>query len=67
MVWLSIQFILFYQRIAPRELRSACRFTPTCSNYAILALQKHGFWKGWKMALNRLGLCKYPNNGEDLP
>ena len=54
MVWLSIQFILFYQRLAPRKLRGACRFTPTCS-------------EGWKMALNRLGRCKYPNNGEDLP
>ncbi len=67
LVKLSIKVIKLYQRLAPQKIRDACRFEPTCSNYAILALQKYGFWKGWKMALNRLGRCKYPNGGEDLP
>ncbi len=67
LVKLSIKFIKLYQRLAPRKIRDACRFEPTCSNYAILALQKYGFLKGWKMVLNRLGRCKWPNGGEDLP
>ena len=57
MVWLSIQFILFYQRIAPRELRSACRFTPTCSQYAIEAIKKHGPFKGLYLAVRRILRC----------
>lgn len=67
LVKLSIKVIKLYQRLAPQKIRDACRFEPTCSNYAILALQKYGFLKGWKMALNRLRRCKYPNGGEDLP
>ena len=59
--------VRFYQRFISPAFPPSCRFEPTCSNYAILALQKYGFWKGWKMALNRLGRCKYPNGGEDLP
>ena len=67
MKWISIQFILLYQAIAPHKIRNACRFEPSCSNYAILALKKYGFFKGWKMAFNRLNRCKYPNGGEDYP
>ncbi|MCT8824348.1 membrane protein insertion efficiency factor YidD [Glaesserella parasuis] len=66
-VWLSIKFIKLYQLTAPTRIRESCRFEPSCSNYAIFSLQKYGFWKGWKMAFNRLGRCKYPNGGEDYP
>lgn len=64
---LSIGAIRLYQQIAPHKIRNACRFEPSCSNYAILALQKYGFFKGWKMAINRLTRCKIPNGGEDYP
>ena len=67
MVWLSIQLILLYQYLAPAKIRNGCRFEPSCSNYAILALQKYGFIRGWKMTLNRLKRCKYPDGGEDYP
>ena len=43
MAWLSIQLILLYQYFAPQKIRDACRFEPSCSNYAILALRKYGF------------------------
>nr|DAS16628.1 MAG TPA: hemolytic domain protein [Caudoviricetes sp.] len=67
MTWLSIQLILLYQHLAPPKVRDACRFEPSCSNYAILALRKYGFLHGWKMTFNRLKRCKYPNGGEDYP
>lgn len=66
-VRLSVRFIYFYQRIAPARLRESCRFDPSCSNYAILALQKYGFLTGWKMALARIYRCKPPHGGEDSP
>ena len=34
-----------------------CPFIPSCSNYAILALQKYGFIKGWFMTFQRLKRC----------
>lgn len=36
---------------------SACRFTPTCSEYTIEALEKYGFAKGLKMGFERIGKC----------
>lgn len=38
-----------------------CRFYPSCSNYTIMALQKHGFWKGWLMAYKRIKSCTVTN------
>lgn len=38
-------------------LPHACRFTPTCSQYAFLALERHGVIKGVWMTLKRLGKC----------
>ncbi|MFT4114384.1 membrane protein insertion efficiency factor YidD [Silvibacterium sp.] len=35
----------------------ACRFTPTCSEYAAIAVSEHGLWRGGWMALRRLGRC----------
>ncbi|MCU7237356.1 membrane protein insertion efficiency factor YidD [Pseudomonas peradeniyensis] len=64
---LSVGVIRFYQRVAPSRLRNACRFEPSCSNYALLAIEKHGAVRGWKMALNRIHRCRFPNGGEDYP
>jgi putative membrane protein insertion efficiency factor len=38
-------------------LGSACRFEPTCSRYAIEALEVHGAAKGSYLTLHRLGRC----------
>lgn len=35
----------------------ACRFTPTCSEYTIEALEKYGFLKGLALGIKRLGKC----------
>jgi len=38
-------------------LPQACRFTPTCSQYAAEAIGKYGFWKGLALGLKRLSRC----------
>ena len=38
-------------------LGSACRFEPTCSAYALAALERHGAAGGTYLALHRLGRC----------
>ena len=37
---------------------SPCRFTPTCSQYAIDAVNRHGAARGVGLALRRLGRCR---------
>ncbi len=46
-----------YQYLISPLLPSSCRYTPTCSQYAIEALQKHGVFVGGWMAIKRIGRC----------
>ena len=54
---LLIYFIKAYQFLLSPYLGQQCRFSPTCSQYAILAIQKHGAIKGVYYATRRLGRC----------
>ena len=52
--YVLIQMVKFYQRAISPLLWSSCRFTPTCSQYMILAIEKYGpircLWKGiWRI------------------
>ena len=52
-----IKLIRFYQKnISPLKI-PCCRFTPTCSAYAIEAIQVHGAIKGSALALWRILRC----------
>lgn len=53
---LSIKMIRIYQNM-PLSSHNSCRFYPTCSNYAIEALEKYGFFKGWFLAIKRILKC----------
>ncbi|HVG08914.1 MAG TPA: membrane protein insertion efficiency factor YidD [Thermoanaerobaculia bacterium] len=58
---------LYKRRISPL-LPRACRFSPTCSEYARLALLKHGLWRGSFLATGRLLRCQpFHPGGIDLP
>jgi putative membrane protein insertion efficiency factor len=62
-----IKLVRFYQKIAPKEVRDSCRFIPTCSEYMILSIEKHGVLKGISRGIERLLRCKVPNGGIDYP
>lgn len=51
-----ISLIKGYQRI-PGQFHNNCRFTPTCSNYAIDAINEYGSIKGSIMAIFRIIRC----------
>lgn len=55
--WLLIQPIRFYQRFISPLTPTTCRFTPTCSHYAIEAIRKHGPFKGLALAVWRILRC----------
>lgn len=44
-----------------------CRFTPTCSNYMIAAVQKYGVKKGVSMGLQRVARCRPGSPGGHDP
>lgn len=57
---LTYPFILLirgYQNFISPLLPSSCRYTPTCSHYAVEALQTHGLIKGGWLAAKRIGSC----------
>ena len=49
--------IPFYQRYISPCFPARCRFTPTCSAYALEAIQKYGAFRGLCLAMKRLLRC----------
>ncbi|MBO4905497.1 MAG: membrane protein insertion efficiency factor YidD [Bacteroidaceae bacterium] len=49
--------IRFYQRCISPLTPPSCRFTPTCSQYAVEAILKHGVVKGLYLGIRRLLRC----------
>jgi len=54
---LLLKLILFYQRGISPNRPPSCRFSPTCSQYALEAITKYGALKGGWLALRRLLRC----------
>lgn len=52
-----ISVIRFYQKYISFLSHGCCRFTPTCSAYAIEAIQIHGAFKGTALAVWRVLRC----------
>lgn len=46
-----------YRRLISPLLPPGCRFYPTCSEYAIQAIGKHGAWRGSLLAGRRITHC----------
>ena len=46
-----------YQVAISPLLPPACRYYPTCSHYAVEALERHGAWRGSWLALRRILRC----------
>ncbi len=60
-VFLAI--LRFYKRWISPALPPACRFTPTCSEYAHQAIEKYGALRGGWLGLRRLSRCHPWNSG----
>ncbi|MEN9406729.1 MAG: hypothetical protein RLZ12_1013 [Bacillota bacterium] len=49
--------IWLYQRSFSVLLRNRCRFYPSCSHYAITALERYGLWHGGRLVVSRIKRC----------
>lgn len=54
---LAIGIIQFYRRGISPYLPPHCRYTPTCSGYAIEAISRFGIVRGGWLAMKRIGRC----------
>ncbi|MGB0880679.1 MAG: membrane protein insertion efficiency factor YidD [Polaribacter sp.] len=52
-----VLLVRFYQTAISPYIPSTCRYSPTCSQYAIEALQKHGLFFGGWLATKRICSC----------
>ena len=57
-----IVLIKFYQYVISPAIGPKCRYTPTCSQYAVEALKKHGILKGGWLSVKRISRCR-PGGG----
>ena len=65
---LLIGLVRFYQLALSPHLPPTCRYTPSCSQYAILSLQKYGAAKGTVLAVWRVLRCNpWGGSGYDPP
>lgn len=58
--WAAFPFILlirFYQIVISPWIGPKCRYTPTCSQYGIEALKKHGVFRGLWLTIRRVSSC----------
>lgn len=54
---LYIFLIRVYQYTLSPFIGRSCRYTPSCSHYSVEAIEKHGPFKGGKMAAKRVASC----------
>jgi putative membrane protein insertion efficiency factor len=57
LVFPLVILIRIYQTLVSPLLPATCRFHPTCSQYSIEALKKHGLLKGSFLAIKRISKC----------
>ncbi|MFA6450759.1 MAG: membrane protein insertion efficiency factor YidD [bacterium] len=54
---IAVKILLLYKRLISPLLPPACKYEPTCSVYAVEAIEKHGLLRGGRMAFFRLLRC----------
>jgi len=66
---LAIGLIKLYQKLVSPLLGANCRFYPTCSQYALEAINKYGFVKGSWLAVRRILRCHpfHPGGYDPVP
>ena len=66
---LVILFVRVYQYLISPVLGPHCRFYPSCSHYAVEAIERHGLLRGVLLAVRRLSRCHpwHPGGVDPVP
>jgi putative membrane protein insertion efficiency factor len=69
MRWVLIALVRGYQIVFSPLLPAACRYYPTCSVYAVEALERYGALRGSWLAMKRIGRCHpfHPGGFDPVP
>lgn len=69
MRWAAVSLLRLYKRLLSPLLPPACRFYPSCSEYAAQAIAKHGLARGGILAAKRLAKCNplHPGGVDPVP
>lgn len=68
LTWLARGFVRVYQVTISPLLGPSCKYYPSCSSYALEALELHGFFKGTGLAMWRVLRCNpWSRGGVDFP
>jgi uncharacterized protein len=64
-----IALVRFYQRFVSPAFGPSCRYQPTCSAYALTAIERYGALRGSWMSLKRIGRCHpwHPGGYDPVP
>ena len=67
--WLLVKMVRLYQLTLSPFIGGQCRFYPTCSAYAITAIDRHGALRGVWLAAKRIGKCQplHPGGVDEVP
>lgn len=63
----AVALVRRYQRRAAPNRPARCRYQPTCSTYAIEAIERYGLLVGGMRSLRRVLRCRPPYSGIDKP
>lgn len=65
----ALVLVRFYRSYVSPLFPPTCRYVPTCSEYAMIALQKYGFIKGSWLAIKRICRCHpwHPGGYDPVP
>ncbi|MEB3309830.1 MAG: membrane protein insertion efficiency factor YidD [Snowella sp.] len=69
MKFLLLKLIRLYQVFISPLFPPSCRFQPTCSHYAIAAVERFGVWRGGWMSIKRILRCHpfHPGGYDPVP
>ena len=69
LVLMATATIWAYRLAISPLIAPSCRFEPTCSVYALDALERHGFWRGLSLSVRRILRCHpyHPGGYDPVP